>query len=89
MGYVATDCALNARYDGHLDSQIDVTKLEQQFEKELPWRMIPPSEHQGFKLAEEKQIQEHLVNKALTPLSLAESMEVERTVPAGRIPGSR
>ena len=62
---------------------------EKQFEKELPWRMIPPSEHQGFKLAEEKQIQEHLVNKALTPLSLAESMEVERTVPAGRIPGSR
>ena len=62
---------------------------EKQFEKELPWRMIPPSEHQGFKLAEQKQIQEHLVNKALTPLSLAESAEVEKTVPAGRILGSR
>ncbi|CAE7372060.1 RE2 [Symbiodinium sp. CCMP2592] len=62
---------------------------EKQHEKELPWRLIPPSEHEGFKSAEDKQIREHLDSKALTPLSVEESAEIEKTVHPSRILGSR
>ena len=43
--------------------------LEKQLEKELPWRLIPPEQHEGFKAAENKQINEHLEHEALRILT--------------------
>ncbi|CAE7835178.1 RE2 [Symbiodinium microadriaticum] len=63
--------------------------LEKQYEKELPWRVIPESEHQAFRDAEARQFQEHLDHQALLPLSIEESREIRATVPPERILTSR
>ena len=63
--------------------------LEKQLEKELPWRLIPPEQHEGFKAAENKQINEHLEHEALRILTKAESDEVIKSVPPERILPSR
>ena len=63
--------------------------LAKQYEKELPWRVIPESEHQAFKQAEDRQFQEHLDHEALEPLSVAESREVRQRVHPSRILTSR
>ncbi|CAE7751606.1 RE1 [Symbiodinium sp. CCMP2592] len=61
---------------------------EKALEKELPWSLIPPEQHQGFKDAELKQWNEHVEHEALEPLSVEESREVLRTK-AGRVLNSR
>ena len=63
--------------------------LEKQLEKELPWRLIPPEEHEAFRAAEDKQFQEHLDHNALEPMSLEESTRIREEVPADRILSSR
>ena len=63
--------------------------LEKALEKEIPWKLIPESEHADFKLAEEKQFREHLDHQALKPLSVDESAEVMRRVDPSRILTSR
>ena len=52
---------------------------EKALEKELPWSLIPPEQHQGFKEAELKQWDEHVQHNALLPLSVEQSREVLRT----------
>ena len=44
---------------------------EKALEKELPWSMIPPDQHEGFKLAERTQYDEHIQHGALEPRSPA------------------
>ena len=63
--------------------------LEKQCEKELPWRVIPESEHASFREAEDKQYQEHLDHDALEPLSLEESRAVRQRVHPSRTLSSR
>ena len=65
--------------------------LEKQLEKELPWRLIPPEEHEAFRAAEDKQYQEHLdhLAAALEPMSLEESARIWKEVPGDRILASR
>ncbi|CAE7627787.1 GIP, partial [Symbiodinium microadriaticum] len=63
--------------------------LEKALEKEIPWKLIPESEHDAFRLAEEKQFREHLDHQALKPLSVDESAEVMRRVDPSRILTSR
>ena len=63
--------------------------LEKQLEKELPWRLIPPEEHEAFRVAEDKQYQEHLDHAALEPMSVSESDRIREEVPADRILSSR
>ena len=53
---------------------------EKQLDKELPWHMIPPEEREEHQAAELKQWQEHLDFEAVRPLSVDESLEVEKTV---------
>ena len=63
--------------------------LEKQYEKELPWSILPESQHEAFKQAELKQYHEHLHYQALEPLSVAESMQVRQSVDPSRVLGSR
>ncbi|CAE7373161.1 GIP, partial [Symbiodinium microadriaticum] len=49
---------------------------EKQYEKEIPWSMIPPERHADFKAAEIKQLKEHYDLNAFTPLTKRESEEV-------------
>ena len=63
--------------------------LEKQYEKELPWRIIPECEHAAFREAEDKQYQEHLDHEALEPMSLEESRAVRQRVHPGRILSTR
>ena len=63
--------------------------LEKQCEKELPWSIIPESQHEAFRQAELKQYHEHLHYQALEPLSVAESIQVRQSVHPSRILGSR
>ena len=62
---------------------------EKALEKALPWRLIPESEHDAFRGAEEKQFKEHLDHQALNPLSVEESLRVQSTVDLSRILTSR
>ncbi|CAE7707470.1 GIP [Symbiodinium sp. CCMP2592] len=62
---------------------------EKQREKELPWRLIPPEQHQAFKEAEAKQIKEHLDHAALSILSREETIAVLKITPPERILNSR
>ena len=66
-----------------------VRSLEKQYEKELPWSIIPESQHGAFRQAELKQYHEHLHYQALEPLSIAESNQVRQSVHPSRILGSR
>ena len=52
---------------------------EKALEKELPWNMIPPEQHEGFRAAEMKQWEEHVEHGALEPLTVEQSREVWRT----------
>eukprot|EP00439_Symbiodinium_sp_Y106_P004950 s1915_g1.t1 len=63
--------------------------LEKQLEKELPWRLIPPEEHQAFRAAEDKQYLEHIDHAALEPLSISESNRIRDEVSSDRILSSR
>ena len=63
--------------------------LAKQYEKELPWKVIPESEHQGFREAEDKQFREHLHHQALDPISLEESRAIRQRVDPSRILSSR
>ncbi|CAE7204839.1 RE1 [Symbiodinium microadriaticum] len=54
---------------------------EKALEKELPWGMIPPEQHQGFKDAELRQWEEHVEHKALEALSIEESRQVLKDKP--------
>ena len=83
-----------ARQDG--DQQVFMMKRcistkgkEKQLEKELPWGLIPPDERHLYKAAEEKQWLEHVDFGAVRALSVEESQEVLKTVPADRILNSR
>ena len=62
---------------------------EKQYEKELPWRLIPPEQHGAFKDAEAKQIKEHIDHQALRMLSRQETEQVLKDVPAERVLNSR
>ncbi|CAE7777019.1 GIP [Symbiodinium sp. CCMP2592] len=62
---------------------------EKQREKELPWRLIPPEQHQAFKEAEAKQIKEHLDHAALSILTYEETVAVLKVTPPERILNSR
>ena len=62
---------------------------EKQYEKELPWRLIPPEQHGAFKDAEAKQIKEHIDHRALRMLSRQETEQVLKDVPAERVLNSR
>ncbi|OLQ01618.1 Copia protein [Symbiodinium microadriaticum] len=77
-------------YEAHM-MKIATTERsrEKQYEKELPWRHIPPEQHAAFKEAERKQIKEHLDHEALRMLTLEETTEVLRTVPPERVLTSR
>ena len=63
--------------------------LEKQYEKEIPWAVIPPEQHSAFRQAEEKQYDEHIKYQALEPLSLEESARVRECVDKSRILSSR
>ncbi|CAE7526366.1 GIP, partial [Symbiodinium necroappetens] len=54
---------------------------EKALEKELPWGMIPPEQHQGFKDAELRQWEEHVEHNALEALSIEESRQVLKDKP--------
>ncbi|CAE7263747.1 GIP, partial [Symbiodinium natans] len=57
----------------------DPPPQEKALEKELPWNMIPPEQHEGFRAAEMKQWEEHVEHGALEPLTVEQSREVWRT----------
>ncbi|CAE7585010.1 GIP [Symbiodinium sp. CCMP2592] len=61
---------------------------EKALEKELPWSMIPPEQHEAFKQAENKQWEEHVEHQALEPLSIEESRKIIREK-GDRVLGSR
>ena len=73
--------------DGHCNEtyMLKVPKTqrgrEKALEKELPWSMIPPEQHQGFKDAELRQWEEHVEHAALLPLSVEDSRKVLREKP--------
>ncbi|OLQ03552.1 Copia protein [Symbiodinium microadriaticum] len=58
---------------------------EKQYEKEIPWSMIPPERHADFKAAEIKQLKEHYDLNAFTPLTKRESEEVYAETSKDRI----
>ena len=62
---------------------------EKQYEKEVPWSMIPPEQHAAFREAEKKQYFEHIDHQALSPLTIEESAAVRDRVDLSRILGSR
>ena len=70
-------------------TQLTTRGLEKRKEKELRWAEIPAEVHQKFRDAEVTQWKEHLDYDALQPLSLDESCEVRKRVPADRILRSR
>ena len=59
--------------------------LEKALEKEIPWNLIDHAEKELYVEAERKQWQEHIDFGAVRPLSLAESLEVEKEVGPDRI----
>ena len=61
---------------------------EKALEKEIPWSLIPPEQHDNFRQAEKKQWLEHVEHNALEPLSISESRDVAETK-GDRILGSR
>ncbi|CAE7226615.1 RE2, partial [Symbiodinium necroappetens] len=61
---------------------------EKALEKEIPWRLIPESQHEAFRQAELKQWREHVDHQALLPLSVEESRAIAQDRPH-RILGSR
>ncbi|CAE7216452.1 RE2 [Symbiodinium sp. CCMP2456] len=61
---------------------------EKALEKEIPWRLIPESQHESFRQAEQKQWKEHVDHQALQPLSVEESRKINQERP-DRILGSR
>ncbi|CAE7827512.1 GIP, partial [Symbiodinium sp. CCMP2456] len=63
--------------------------LEKALEKEIPWKLVPESEHEAFRSAEDKQIREHLDHKALVPLSIEESQRIQNEIDPSRILNSR
>ena len=63
--------------------------LEKALDKELPWHMIPDDERDKYREAEVKQWNEHLEFRAVRPLSLEESRQVEATVDPSRLLPSR
>ncbi|CAE7834160.1 GIP, partial [Symbiodinium necroappetens] len=62
---------------------------EKQYEKEIPWAMVPPEQHAAFKQAERKQLQEHYDLNAFTPLTKEQSDQVYAETPRDRILSSR
>ena len=50
--------------------------VEKQLEKELPWSMIPPSQHQAFRDAELKQWMEHVDHNAVQPVDVETSRKI-------------
>ena len=62
---------------------------EKQYEKEIPWAMVPPEQHAAFKQAERKQLQEHYDLNAFTPLTKEQSDQVYAETPRDRILTSR
>ena len=69
----------------YVKKQLSEEATQKALDKELPWWMIPVEERELFREAEKKQWQEHLDYKAVKPLSLEESREVEKNVPKERI----
>ncbi|CAE7698950.1 RE1 [Symbiodinium sp. CCMP2592] len=63
--------------------------LEKALEKEIPWKLIPESEHEAFRQAEDKQFQEHLDHSALKPIGVEESEEILAKIDPSRILNSR
>ncbi|CAE7353792.1 GIP [Symbiodinium sp. CCMP2592] len=59
--------------------------LEKALEKEIPWKLIPESEHEAFRQAEDKQFQEHLDHSALKPIGVEESEEIIAKIDPSRI----
>ena len=49
---------------------------EKALEKEIPWSLIPPEQHENFREAERKQWLEHVSHDALQPLSVSESRRI-------------
>ena len=79
---ILEDMSLHEEEDGPPDEVMMLKRAktargrEKQLEKELPWSLIPPEQHENFKAAEHKQYQEHLDYEALEPLSVDESLRV-------------
>ena len=56
-----------------------------QLDKEDKWDEIPDEEKGAYKEAEKKQWEEHLRYEAVRPLTLEETMEIEKSIPKNRI----
>ena len=63
-----------------------MSKMEmKQLDKEIKWDEIPEQEKGAYKEAEKKQWEEHLRYEAVRPLTLEETMEIEKSIPKNRI----
>ena len=95
---ILEDMSLHEEEDGPPDEVMMLKRAktargrEKQLEKELPWSLIPPEQHENFKAAEHKQYQEHLdYRRGTGSFSLDSRIETKPTQSDARIqdcPGS-